>query len=92
MYREKSMNVPLRDHGFYWVRHPDDPQTKVIAEWCHLGAAGRHVWFLPGDEDYRYDDAIRVISGRLSEPGSSLLSRLRDMLGMRDSQRNTVYR
>ncbi len=86
------MNVPLRDHGFYWVRHPDVLQTKIIAEWCHLGAVGRHVWFLPGDEDYRYDDAITVISGRLSEPGSSILSRLRDMLGMRDRRRNVVYR
>lgn len=86
------MTVPLRDHGFYWVRHPDAPETKVIAEWCHLSAAGSHVWFLPGDEDYRYDDEITVISGRLSEPGLSIPSRIRDMLGMRDSHRNVVWR
>jgi hypothetical protein len=89
------MNVPLRDHGFYWVSyvdHPDYPECKVIAEWCHLAAAGRHVWFLPGDEDYRYDDAVTVISGRISEPGSSVLSRLRSLLGKRDPNRNVVWR
>lgn len=86
------MNVPLRDHGFYWVRHPNAQQIKVIAEWCHLGAVGRHVWFLPGDEDYRYDDAIIVISGRLPEPGSSILSKVRDWLGLRDNRTNTAYR
>lgn len=86
------MNVPLRDHGFYWIRHPDAAHIKVIAQWCHLGAVGRHVWFLPGDEDYRYDDAVRVMSRRISEPGDPILSRLRDLLGLRDSRRNGVWR
>lgn len=89
------MNVPLRDHGFYWISyivHPDYPECKVIAEWCYLDAAGRHVWFLPGDEDYRYDDAVTVISRRLPEPGSSLLSKLRALFGMRDERHNVVYR
>jgi hypothetical protein len=84
-----------RDHGFYWISyvdHPDYPECKVIAEWCHLDAAGTHVWFLPGDEDYRFDKEVTVISRRLPEPGATILSRLRDWLGMRDSRRNVVYR
>lgn len=85
------MNAPLRDHGFYWIRHPDYPECKIIAKWCHLQAAGYHVWLLPGDEDYRFDDAVTVISGRLPEPGSSILSRLRDWLGIRDERRNVAF-
>ena len=89
------MNVPLRDHGFYWVEyvvHPDYPKCTVIAEWCYLCAAGCNVWFLPGDEDYRFDTQVDVVSRRLPEPGSSLLSRLRAFLGMRDKRRNAVVR
>lgn len=81
-----------RDHGFYWVIYPDFPQHKIIAEWCHLGAARQCVWFLPGDEDYRYDEEVTVISGRLSEPGASILSKAKDWMGIRDQRRNVVYR
>ena len=79
----------LRDHGFYWIELPDHIQ--LVAKWCHLQAADCHVWLLPGDEDYRFDDAVTVISGRLPEPGSSILSRLRDWLGIRDGRRNVAF-
>ena len=81
----------LRDHGFYWVEHPDHPQFKLVAKWCHLQAADRHVWLLPGDENYRFDDAVTVVSARLSEPGASILSRLREWLGIRDKRRNVFW-
>lgn len=78
-----------RDHGFYWIKHPDHPQHKIIAKWCHLN--GEPVWLLPGDEDYRYDEDVTVISMRQSEPGSSILSRFRDWFGLRDARRNIAY-
>ena len=57
-----------REHGFYWIKHPDHPDYELVAQWCHLQAAGCEVWFLPGDEDYRFDEQVMVISDRQNEP------------------------
>jgi hypothetical protein len=95
MYRVVGKVYASKYLGEFEANSPEEAVELALAsdaEWCHLAAAGRHVWFLPGDEDYRYDDAVTVISGRISEPGSSVLSRLQDLLGKRDPNRNLVWR
>lgn len=87
-------NFMKRDHGYYWITVNDAPLSRsgvtqeYVAEWAYLGAVGEEVWFLAGDQDYRFDTEVTVRSGRLSEPGNSILSRLRDFAGFRDARRN----
>jgi hypothetical protein len=83
----RTLKQTKRDHGFYWII-PNDSDLERLAEWAYLGAAGEEVWFLPGDQDYLFDKEVSVVSGRRHEPSAPLISKIRDLLGLRDERRN----
>lgn len=83
----RTLEETKRDHGFYWIITKDGAVER-LAEWAYLCAAGEEVWFLPGDEDYRFDNEVTVISGRQPEPNDPILSKIRDWFGLRDERRN----